>query len=90
MQVNTIWIEPLARYAHMTDQSVTDRLVNDTCFNIAAAAAIMRLYLNEAHGNLMIGIGYYHSHTPVLSEAYQQKVLAAAGTLFTRKPGNGR
>jgi hypothetical protein len=90
MQVNTIWIKPLARYAQVTDQSVTDRLLNDTCFNIAAAAAIMRLYLNEAHGNLMIAIGYYHSHTPVLSEAYQQKVLAAAETLFIRKPDNRR
>ena len=42
MQINSIWIEPLARYAHMTAPAVADRLLNDSCFNIAAAAAIVR------------------------------------------------
>jgi soluble lytic murein transglycosylase-like protein len=84
MQINSTWIEPLARYARMTPQAVTWRLLDDPCFNIAAAAAIMRVYLNEAHGNLMIAIGHYHSHTPGPSAAYQQKVLDAAGTLFSR------
>ena len=31
---------------------------------------------------LMVAIGHYHSHTPALSAAYQEKVLAAAGALF--------
>jgi hypothetical protein len=82
MQVNTTWIRPLANYAHMPTQAVAERLINDACFNIAASAAIMRVYLNEAHGNLMAAIGFYHSHTPALSMAYQQKVLSAAVTLF--------
>jgi hypothetical protein len=84
MQVNTIWIVPLASLAHMNPESVTDRLVNDPCFSIAASAAIMRFYLTEAHGNLMAAIGYYHSHTPGLGAAYQDKVLAAASALFSR------
>nr|WP_294521212.1 lytic transglycosylase domain-containing protein [uncultured Rhodopila sp.] len=82
MQVNTAWIRPLASYAHMPTQAVAERLINDACFNVAASAAIMRVYLNESHGNLMAAIGYYHSHTPALSTAYQQKVLSAAVTLF--------
>lgn len=82
MQVNTIWIKPLADYTHMTQPAVMDRLIDDPCFNIAAAAAVMRLYLNEAHGDLLLAVGYYHSHSPALGAAYQQKVLAAAGTLF--------
>ena len=82
MQVNTIWLDPLARYSHMAEGVVAERLIGDPCFNIAAAAAILRVYLNEAHGNLMVAIGYYHSHTPGLASAYQTKVLAAAGTLF--------
>jgi hypothetical protein len=85
MQVNTIWVQPLADYAHMNRGNVVDRLVNDPCFNIAASAAIMRVYLTEAHGNLMAAIGYYHSHTPGLGVAYQQKVLAAAGALFSQR-----
>jgi hypothetical protein len=82
MQINTIWIGPLARYAHMTGPAVINRLLYDSCFNITASAAIVRVYLTEAHGNLMVAIGYYHSHTPALNMAYQQKVLGAAGALF--------
>jgi hypothetical protein len=90
MQINTIWIEPLARYAHMPAQAVAYRLLDDSCFNIAAAAAIMRVYLSEAQGNLMVAIGYYHSHTPGFSAAYRQKVLDAAGTLFSGKRNQTR
>jgi hypothetical protein len=82
MQVNTTCVEPLAQYAHMPPASVADRLVHDGCFNIAASAAIMRVYLRESHGNLMRAIGYYHSHTPGLGGAYQDKVLDAAQALF--------
>ncbi|HEY0181868.1 MAG TPA: lytic transglycosylase domain-containing protein [Rhodopila sp.] len=85
MQVNTIWIRPLANYAHMNPSAVAGRLVNDACFNIAASAAIMRVYLTESHGNLMAAIGHYHSHTPGLSAAYQDKVVAAAGALFAQQ-----
>src|SRR4051794_3169694 len=86
MQVNTIWIQPLAQHARMTPSAIADRLINDPCFNIAAAAAIMRLYLTEANGNLLVAVGYYHSHTPARSAAYRQKVLAAGTSLFARKP----
>jgi hypothetical protein len=84
MQVNTIWVQPLATYARMHPDIVIHRLLDDPCFNIAASAAIMRTYLNEAHGNLMAAIGYYHSHTPGLGATYQDKVLAAASSLFNR------
>ena len=90
MQVNTIWVQPLARYAHIRSNEVLDRLINDPCFNIAASAAIMRLYVDEAHGDLMVAIGYYHSHTPALSLAYQQKVLRAAKFLFRSKQNRNR
>lgn len=82
MQVNTIWITPLSRYAQLPTQTVTYRLINDPCFNISAAAAIMRLYLTETRGNLIVAVGYYHSHTPIYAVAYQRKVIAAAGRLF--------
>jgi hypothetical protein len=90
MQVNTLWIGPLAQYAGMTENAVVRRLIDDPCFNIAAAAAIMRLYMTEAHGDFMLAIRYYHSHTPALGSAYQQKVLAAAGNLFEKRQGRTR
>jgi hypothetical protein len=85
MQVNTIWVRPLAESAHVTPGTVVDHLLNDPCYNIAASAAIMRVYLTEAHGNLMAAIGYYHSHTPGLGTEYQDKVIAAATALFSRQ-----
>jgi len=84
MQINTRWIEPLARVTALSPTSVRERLIGDGCFNVAAAAAIMRTYLNEAHGDLMQAIGFYHSHTPALSLDYQEKVLRSATTLFGR------
>ena len=85
MQVNTIWVKPKASLAHMNQNAVIERLVDDPCFNIAAAAAVMRLYLNEAHGNLMTAIGYYHSHTSALGATYRDKGIAAAEALFIRR-----
>ena len=82
MQINTIWLAPIARYTHQPETAVRERLINDGCYNIAAAGAILRIYLNEAHGDLMLAIGYYHSHTPVRNQAYQIRVLNAATRLF--------
>ncbi len=90
MQINTIWLVPLARVVHTEPRVVAVRLREDSCFNVAAAAAIMRLYLNEAQNDLMVAIGYYHSHTPALSSAYQRQVLGAAELLFSRKRHSGR
>ncbi len=82
MQVNTIWIGPLANFARMQPQAVRTRLVDDPCFNIAAAGAILRAYLREANGDLMTAVRFYHSHTPELGEAYLAKVLRSARILF--------
>jgi hypothetical protein len=86
MQVNTLWVPRFAEITGMTRDAVRDRLVTDPCFNIAAAAAIMRTYLNESNGDLLRAVGYYHSHTPVLRDEYQAKVLQAATKLFVRPP----
>ena len=82
MQVNTLWLEPLARLSRLPEGEVRRRLTDDACFNIAAAAAILRAYLNEAHGDLMQAVGDYHSHTPGLNQSYRERVLAAASRLF--------
>lgn len=82
MQVNTLWIGPLARRSGLAEAEVRKRLINDACFNIAAAGLIFRLYLNEAKGDLMRAVGYYHSHTPEHGLRYQTKVVDAAQALF--------
>ena len=82
MQINTLWIAPIAHYTNQPEMAVRERLIKDGCYNIAAAGAILRIYLNEARGDLMLAIGYYHSHTPVRNQAYQTRVLNAATRLF--------
>lgn len=90
MQVNTRWVTSLAQVAQIAPDVVRFRLIQDGCFNIAAAGAIMRYYLNEAHGDLMLAIGYYHSHTPAFNVEYQNRVLASAYRLFGGNKGYSR
>jgi soluble lytic murein transglycosylase-like protein len=82
MQVNTRWVIPLAEASGLPPIAVWSRLVGDPCFNITAAGAILRIYLDETHDNVMRAVGNYHSHTPVLNRKYQREVLAAARRLF--------
>ena len=86
MQVNSLWLDSLARYSSLPPEIVRDHLVNRPCFNIAAAGLIMRYYLDEAEGDLMRAIGNYHSHTPVYHFAYRAKVMDAARALFAPNP----
>ncbi|MEJ0019973.1 MAG: lytic transglycosylase domain-containing protein [Acetobacteraceae bacterium] len=83
MQINTRWIAPLARRTGSPEELVRHRLINEPCYNIAAAGAIMRIYLNEENGDLLRAVGNYHSHTPARNRAYQEKVLQAARSLFS-------
>ncbi|MBV1796189.1 lytic transglycosylase domain-containing protein [Siccirubricoccus sp. G192] len=85
MQINTLWVAPLAGYTGWPHAVVRDRLLHDPCFNIAAAGLILRTYLNETRGDLLRAVGNYHSHTPVRNLDYQAKVLNAARTIFASR-----
>lgn len=82
MQVNTIWLPALSAYTKLPKDVVERRLIDLPCFNIAAAGAILRTYLNQTRDNLMNAIGDYHSHTPLLNKSYQLAVEQAAHNLF--------
>ena len=84
MQVNSNWVPYLARSWRMSPADVAGRLIKDPCFNIVASGAIMRIYLDEAHGDVVRAVGYYHSHTPDLATDYQIKVIRASFWLFGR------
>ena len=90
MQVNTIWLPALVSYTGLPMETVRQRLVNEPCFNIAAAGAIMALHLRENGGELMGAVGNYHSRTPALHDIYLAKVIASAGRLFAAPPPAGR
>jgi hypothetical protein len=82
MQVNSIWIAPLAARARLPEEITRQRLIDDPCFNIAAAALILQTYLAETHGALLPAIGDYHSHTPNLNAAYVTQAERQAAQLF--------
>jgi hypothetical protein len=85
MQVNTQWVPAVARATRVKEPIVRARLIQDGCYSVKVAAAILDVYKVEAHGNMVEAVGFYHSHTPDLKAAYQAKVLAAA--LRLRKKG---
>lgn len=81
MQVNSRWVLVVASRTGLSPGAVRDRLTADPCFNIAAAALILRGELNTT-GDLMRAVGNYHSHTPALHAAYRLRVWNAALRLF--------
>ncbi len=85
MQINTRWLVPIAGVVRESEAQVTARLIRDPCFSIAAAGAILSAYLRESRGDLMLAIGYYHSHTRVLNQGYQMMVRARAAQLFAAR-----
>lgn len=84
MQVNTIWIGPLSRLTGLPQPVVRARLIHNACFNIAAAGAVLKTYLNESNGDLRRAVGNYHSHTPALNESYLLLVESSARRIFTQ------
>jgi hypothetical protein len=82
MQINTLWLQPIAQVTRQPPALVARRLIADPCFSIAAAGAILSAYRVETHGELMAAIGDYHSHTPLLNRSYQARVMAQAWRLF--------
>ena len=89
MQINTRWVQPLAAYTRHSPVWVRAQLISAPCYNIAAAGAILRTYLDADRGDLMQAIGDYHSHTRHLNLAYQSEVMQAAEALFMRNQPHG-
>lgn len=86
MQVNSLWIPPLAERLGVSPAVVRGRLIEDPCFNITVAGAVVRVYLTHANGDILSAVGNYHSHTPGLHRDYLSKVVGAAKSLFATKP----
>lgn len=74
MQINSIWLDELSDYINETE------LLYNGCYNVFVGTWILKSRIIEAN-DLWTGIGHYHSRTPHLSAAYQQKVYAASRSL---------
>jgi len=78
MQINTLWLPALAKATGLPQPRLRRALIQQDCFNVAVAGAILRVYLKESGGDLLTAIGDYHSHTPELRDAYELRVLSTS------------
>jgi hypothetical protein len=81
-QINTVWLDEVARAAGLSRAEAEHRLQWDGCFNVRVAAAILRHEVAAAGGDFWTGVGHYHSHDPAESLNYQRKIVAALRRLF--------
>ena len=80
-QINTIWIDEIARKIHQSPEATRALLQYDGCFNIRVTASLLRRQINAA-GEFWTGVGWYHSRTKAESLKYIRKVIATAKRLF--------
>lgn len=70
MQINTAWAPSFeAKGYRLSD------IQNNPCKNVDVGTWILSQCLNHDANNLMVAVGDYHSHTPILNQAYASKVL---------------
>ncbi len=81
-QINSIHFPQLARITGMTPDQVRDAVTSDGCFNIYVGAYLLRKTTNSANGDLLTGIGHYHSYTPYYMNRYIDRVQTKALQYF--------
>lgn len=78
MQVNDIWLAKLAARWATNRHAAYLALRDNFCANVEAGAWILRMGLDEAHGDFWEGVGFYHSHDPGYKRTYLSAVLKQA------------
>lgn len=68
MQINTIWLSKIKPYGYTRDM-----IQYDPCANVKVGAWILSTNIADAR-DMWYGIGGYHSYTPKLNYAYQNKI----------------
>jgi hypothetical protein len=82
-QVNVeIWAPPLARLLNRSVPEIRSALRDNGCFNIYAAAYILRLKTDETNGDSWEGMGRYNNSKPAIKSSYQSKLAKAFGQLY--------
>ncbi len=84
-QINTFWIDEVARASSNTKDQAAAMLQWNGCFNIRVEAAIIRYEINHAGGNFWTGVMHYHSHDPGEATRYLNRVVATALRLYGPK-----
>jgi hypothetical protein len=83
MSVNTVWLPSLARHYRTTENELKQRLAQDGCANVAAAALILKRKIS-ASGDVWEGVANYHSSNPSKQGRYLMRVHANLSRLVAR------
>jgi hypothetical protein len=83
MQINTLWVSVVAKAHGLGKAEVERSLRDDGCYNAHMAAWILKRCMNDLK-DFWTGVGCYHSRTPALNKAYQQRVKKALEELYGR------
>ncbi|NHN93161.1 lytic transglycosylase domain-containing protein [Acetobacter sicerae] len=84
MQVNTAWVDRIARRWHSTHERAYAALRDSSCANIEAGAWILGQAMQETRGDLWQAVAFYHSHTPRYGEAYLRRFYDITQRLMIR------
>jgi hypothetical protein len=82
-QVNIeIWAPNLAQLLNRSVAEIQSALRDNGCFNIHAAAYILRVKTDETNGDSWEGMERYNNSKPAIKSAYQSKLLKAFEQLY--------
>jgi hypothetical protein len=85
-QVNAeIWAPKLAGMIHRPIDEVFYALRDNGCFNIHAAAYILRQKIDESGGDVWEGMGRYNTAHPAGKSVYQERLFESYKTLFPQQ-----
>ena len=72
MQINNkVWVPVVAEeYFKGNEDTAYTRLLNDGCFNVHVGAWILRKNIDRSNGDVLEGIGRYHSSTQKHKKRY--------------------
>jgi hypothetical protein len=79
MQINTIHMpDILNHYPSITLEDVACK----PCLNITIGSWILKSRINEADGDVWLGVGNYHSKTPKVRKRYLDKIVKAVESIL--------
>ncbi len=71
-QINTSWVGRFRKMHHPIDPI---KIRDNGCVNAYYAAYILKREIAEAHGNVLVGVGHYHSRDPFEARRYRKRVF---------------
>jgi hypothetical protein len=85
-QVNSeIWVPQFAQLLDRPPEDVFHAIRDNGCFNIQAAAYILRQKIEEAGGDVWDGLGRYNNAEPSRKQAYQLKLIEAYKEIYENR-----